>query len=174
MIFTPQEKTDRVWSTRRIPAGAHAYHDYDLFQTPQGQVGQGYAFPLDRTETNLKEGGRIYNLLDQDLVPFGQAKLWGFQVEGLPSSYLHLTTVRVKFLSGVLDLGVASDHLHPAATWGPVSFREYETFAVLLSFGNVPVLLHDIDVRVTLFFNDLSDPLLQLAEVKRGRVVGTG
>lgn len=49
-----------LYSTHNFPAAsALANSNNRIFSTQLGQVGQGYTTGLTRTETNLKEGGRI-------------------------------------------------------------------------------------------------------------------
>lgn len=169
-------KTDRIWSTWRIGPGRHSYASIRFFKTAQGQLGQGFAYALGPSETNLKEAGRFFALLEPELVSHGQTRLWGLQVTGLPDSFQEHVVVCLSTYSTEIELQDASKYLFPSAVHvgpnaPPVFLYEHTTVTILLKFGQVPVLLHTIEVTVTLFFSDVSDPLLQLAEVKGGRTV---
>jgi hypothetical protein len=68
-----------LWSTHRFNSGtALANSTNRVFSTQLGQTGQGYVAGLTRTETNLKEGGRI---------PTGQA----YDVYGVAAQVLGLS-----------------------------------------------------------------------------------
>jgi len=69
-----------LYSTHGFPAGtALANGAFRIFTTPLGAQGQGYVVGLTKTETNLKEGGRI---------PSGQA----YDVYGVATQILGATT----------------------------------------------------------------------------------
>lgn len=54
-----------LWSTLMLPAGSRilsggpGYQQYRLFSNPLGQAGQGFSTPMTRSQTNLREGGRV-------------------------------------------------------------------------------------------------------------------
>lgn len=70
-----------LYSTHGFPSGtALANSQNRIFTTPLGAQGQGYTTSLTKTETNLKEGGRI---------PSGQA----YDVYGVATQVLGATTL---------------------------------------------------------------------------------
>lgn len=69
-----------LYSTHGFPASTQLANSVNrIFVTPLGAQGQGYATALTKTETNLKEGGRI---------PSGQA----YDVYGVATQILGATT----------------------------------------------------------------------------------
>lgn len=101
-----------LYSTQAFPAGtALANSQNRIFNTPLGATGQGFAAGLTKTETNLKEGGRIpsgqaydvYGVATQVLGADNTAGLGGQMDEPFNDS-----VATVQALQNVVNNGVLS------------------------------------------------------------------
>jgi hypothetical protein len=80
-----------------------------LFATPLGAQGQGYATSLTKSETNLKEGGRIPSGQAYDVYGVATQILGAEDTEGAISQCAPFDTAsRVEDLQGIINNGILS------------------------------------------------------------------
>ena len=123
-----QIRQRHFWSTYRLNSDANGYlkpGDFDVFQTPPGQAGQGFPVPLTQKETNWPSANRVpdnqnfevtelgvtivgVNIKEQgeqNVSPYNMAGVFGT----LESQILQNLRVSITYLTNSVPLGMATD-----------------------------------------------------------------
>ena len=136
------------WSTYRFDEGMDMSHmNCRLFSTPLGLVGQGFAGPHSRGETNLKESGRtgleqavVFHHAswtpcwdaDEDLGPLELLALTGYDSpEESYNRFWHHGMMAWETVTASFSLGPVLAAETPVV----IAVRPHETFSAMVCFG---------------------------------------
>lgn len=120
-----QIRQRHFWSKYRFTPDANGFiasGEFDLFQTPVGQAGQGYAVPLTLLETNWPSANRVPDNQNFEITELGvsaQVQTSSLTVNGnefnsnvyhlLENELLRNTIVAITYLTNTVPLGMATD-----------------------------------------------------------------
>lgn len=139
-----QIRQRHFWSTRQFSPDANGYlatGEFDIFTTPPGQVGQGFAVALTERETNWRSANRVPDNQNFDITEIG-VTVWPLSTiidatngsDDLPTgqitnAFLQSTVIAIRYLTNVVELGLCQDF---AQASGPQmgTYRPFQDHAV--------------------------------------------
>jgi hypothetical protein len=137
-----QVRQRHFWSMQQFSADADGYipaGEFDIFITPPGQVGQGFAVPLTERETNWRSSNRVPDNQNFDITEIGvglspvtdeiddeAANQLRIPDGPAMNQFLCNTLVAIRYLTNSVELGYCSDF---AQASGPTmgTYKPFDT-----------------------------------------------
>ena len=167
-----QIRQRHFWSTYRFVPDANGFvasGDFDVFQTPPGQAGQGYTNQLTLRETNWPSANRVPDNQNFEITEIGvsaqcsataNAALLGLEYnsqvyQGLENEVLRNLVVSITYLTNQIPLGMATDFAQASAPMVGY-FQPASPFT-----GAAPPVVGNADRRRTFVSNGFAGPALR-------------
>lgn len=167
-----QIRQRHFWSTYRFTPDANGFipsGDFDVFQTPAGQSGQGYSLQLTLRETNWPSANRVPDNQNFEITEVGitgtvyaaaNVALLGNEFnsqvfQGLENEIMRNLVVSITYLTNQIPLGMATDF---AQASGPTC-GFYEPASAYT--GAAPPVAGNPDRRRTFVTNGFAGPALR-------------